>query len=106
MIRRASLLVLAACSNAPRETPADAPPIIADAPADASTCVPLATCDWLDSYQRRIVGALSGERDISPGVRLARRASVGERNAARQFLLDELDALGLSARRHDYTSGS
>lgn len=73
---------------------------------DASVCVPLGGCDWLDGYQRRIVGALSGAEDISPGVKLAHRASVAERDAARQFLLDELTALGYTPQRHDYTSGS
>jgi hypothetical protein len=104
-MRWTALVVLAACSSSPREIPADANGAV-DAPADASVCMPLGTCDWLDGYQRRIVGSLSGAEDVSPGVRLAHRASVGERNAARQFLLDELTALGYTAQRHDYTMGS
>jgi hypothetical protein len=109
MVRLATtIVILAACGNSP------APGVTADAARDpdgampdaSSGCVPLAACDWLDGYQRRIVGALSGAEDIAPGVRLAHRASIGERNAARQFLLDELTALGYTPQRHDYTSGS
>jgi hypothetical protein len=100
------LLALAACnSSTPRESPAaDAPPAVIDAaPPDAAGCTPLGDCDWLVAYQRRIVGALSGAEDISPGVRLAHRASVAERDAARQFLMDEFTALGLTPSRHNYS---
>lgn len=109
MFRVASTMVLvAACSSSP------SPGMTGDAgqgddaalSPDASACTPLSTCDWLDGYQRHIVGALSGAEDIAPGVRLAHRASVEERDAARQFLLDELAALGYSSMRHEYTRGS
>lgn len=70
---------------------------------DASICVPLTACDWLESYERHIVGVLAGEEDVTPGVKLAHRASVAERDLARQFLLDELTALGYAPMRHDYT---
>jgi len=103
----AALLLLVACSESPRDVPAvDAPPTIDAAPPDAAGCMPLGDCDWLVAYQRRIVGSLAGAQDISPGLRLAHRASTAERNAARQFLLDEFAALGITAGRHDYTSGS
>jgi hypothetical protein len=102
---RATLVLLAACGSSSSKPAADAP-IAVDAPPDASTCTPLGACDWLTEYQRRIVGALSGNIDAEPGVRLAHRASTGERNIARRFLLDELTALGYTPRRHDYTSGS
>lgn len=71
-----------------------------DAP---SMCVPLTACDWLEGYERHIVGALAGVEDVTPGVKLAHRASVAERDLARQFLLDELTALGYTPMRHDYT---
>jgi Zn-dependent M28 family amino/carboxypeptidase len=74
----------------------DAPPVADDAP----------TNDWLVEYQRRIVGSLSGEREIAPGVTVAHRASVAERNATRQFLLDELTALGYTPTQQSYTSGN
>lgn len=108
MARIASTMVLVAACSSP------SPDITGDAghdedaalSPDASMCTPLATCDWLDGYQRHIVGALSGAEDIAPGVRLAHRASASERDAARQFLLDELAVLGYTATRHDYTSGN
>ena len=77
-------------------TQTDAPPLGDDAPAG----------DWLVDYQRRIVGSLSGEREIAPGVTLAHRASVAERNATRKFLLDELTALGYAPTQQSYTSGN
>jgi hypothetical protein len=92
-------LLLAACGQ-----PASSQPDAA-VPADASVCVPLDTCDWLTSYQQRIVAALSGEADITPGMRIAHRATFAERDTARQYLIDELAALGYSAQRHDYVSG-
>lgn len=104
-----SIALLAACSSAPEmEATGDAAvqADAADVTPDAATCVPLGACDWLDGYQRHIVGALAGAEDITPGVRLSHRASSGERDIARQFLLDELTALGYTPMRHDYTSGS
>ena len=55
-----------------------------DAPPDAPECRALGTCDWLDDYQRTIVGAARGRADIAPGVRLLHRASVAERDATRR----------------------
>jgi hypothetical protein len=72
---------------------------------DASVCVPPTECDWLDGYERHIVGALAGAEDITPGVKLAHRASVAERDIARQFLVDELTALGYTPMRQDYSLG-
>ncbi|HEY5946596.1 MAG TPA: M28 family peptidase [Kofleriaceae bacterium] len=95
-----------ACSSTPamEQGMADAPPGHADAAtADAPDCVPLQSCSWLDSYQRHIVGALAGAEDVTPGVRLLHRASISERNTARQFLIDELTALGYTPTRQDYT---
>lgn len=106
MFRRASLLLLASCSSSSTKQPAIDAPVVVDAPPDASMCAPLGPCDWLVEYQRRVVGALSGNIDIAPGVRLAHRASTNERDIARQFLLDELTALGYAPRRHDYTAGN
>ncbi|NVB84845.1 MAG: M20/M25/M40 family metallo-hydrolase, partial [Kofleriaceae bacterium] len=41
-----------------------------------------------------------------PGVTLLHRASVAERDAARTFLIGELAALGITAEKWDYTSGT
>jgi hypothetical protein len=106
------VVVLAACgSPLPTNTsnggdddgasPADA----AQMP-DAAACVPLGDCEWLLDYQRRIVGSLSGAEDIAPGVKLAHRASVSERNATRQFLIDELTALGYTPTQQTYSTGA
>jgi Peptidase family M28 len=105
-----AVLPLVACSSTPKDQPPvdDAPAQEVDAalPPDAAGCAPTADCDWLVAYQKRIVGALSGNEDIAPGVKLLHRASVAERNAARQFLMDEFTALGLTPMRHDYTTPS
>ncbi|MGE0547453.1 MAG: M28 family metallopeptidase [Kofleriaceae bacterium] len=79
----------------------DAAPLV-----DASICIPFGACDWLDHYQRTIVGTLAGHHDILPGTRLAHRASVEERDAARTYLIDELTALGLTVSRHEYGTGA
>jgi len=104
MISRAAILVMVGCGGGtatPDATLADAPN-----PPDASTCVPLAACDWLDGYQRTLVGALAGETEITPGLKLSHRASIAERDTARRYLLDELTTLGFTPARHDYTSGA
>lgn len=104
-----SIALVAACSGTPEMEAAGDAAVQADAAEvmpDAGGCVPLGACDWLDGYQRHIVGALSGAEDITPGVRLSHRASAEERDIARQFLLDELTALGYAPTRDDYTSGS
>ena len=83
-------LLVAACSSAPpNEVKGDATaqPDMAVTP-DAAVCVPFSGCDWLDSYERHIVAVLAGTEDVTPGVRLAHRASVAERDLARQFLID------------------
>ena len=76
-----------------------------DAPPDAPECSALGTCVWLDDYQRRIVSELAGETEIAPGLRLAHRQSVAERDAARTYLLAELTALGYTPVRHGYSTG-
>lgn len=104
MIRMLPVLFVVACGSSGTPAPADEDATPADAPTDASICVPLTQCDWLDGFQREIVGALSGEIEISPGLKLRHRASVAERDAARQYLLDQFTALGYTASRHDYTT--
>jgi hypothetical protein len=112
MSRRASHVLLAACgSSSSKPAAIDAPDVvdIDAAEPDAATegpCEPLGECAWLGAYQQRVVGALAGKIDVTPGVKLAHRASLTERDTARQFLLDELTALGYTPRRHDYTTTS
>jgi hypothetical protein len=102
MRRLTPLVLLASCGGS---TPADMPVGDATVEHDAAP-MPDATVDWLGDYQRRIVGSLSGAEEIAPGLTLAHRASVAERNATRQFLLAELTALGYTPAQQDYTSGS
>ena len=103
-MRRALVLGLLVGCGGPSPVPGtdDAPAVSPDSP-DVSDCSP-AGCVWLDEYQQRIVAALSGQAEISPGLTLAHRASAAERDAARQFLLDEFAALGITAARDDYTA--
>lgn len=83
MLRYLPLAILVGCGDPPA-LPADA------AVPGVPGCVPFAECEWLDGYQRRIVGALAGAEEISPGLRLMHRTTVMERDAARTFLLAEL----------------
>jgi hypothetical protein len=109
MIRLGLACVLvAACSSAPpNEVTGDAAgqPDMAVAPDAAAACVPLSECVWLDGYQRHIVATLAGAEDVTAGVKLAHRASVAERDLARQFIIDELTKLGLAPTRQDYNLG-
>jgi len=110
MFRRAGLLVaFAACNGGSSHRDAqqgmdDAAVIpMIDAPP---ACMAIGPCEWLDTYQRHIVAVLAGAEDITPGVKIAHRASIAERNAARQFITDAFSALGYTPQRHDYTSGN
>lgn len=79
-----------------------------DAPADAAdvaTCPDPDTCMWLDDYLAEVLGKLTGVEPAAPGVTISRRATATERNAARQYLFDELTRLGLAPTLHDYGSG-
>ncbi|MGN6107107.1 MAG: M28 family metallopeptidase, partial [Kofleriaceae bacterium] len=82
----------------------DAPPDPPDAP-DASSCLSPDECD-LEAFQREIVAKLSGAMDITPGVRLLHRASAAERTTTREFLLDELTALGFAPELQTYATGA
>jgi hypothetical protein len=107
--------VLAAC-GADGNAPADADisdgegdsGAATDAPTDApdqATCANVDACDWLDGYLAEVLGKLTGVQPAAPGVTITRRASVSERNVARQYLFDELTRLGLAPTLHDYGSG-
>ncbi len=72
--------------------------------ADAPTpCTALGECPWLADYQHRIVSALGGASEIAPGVTLQHRSSIGERDYARTFLLDEFAAISVPVMRVDYS---
>jgi Zn-dependent M28 family amino/carboxypeptidase len=86
-------------ADGPPIDPPDAPPVD---PPDAAPCPSLDMCGWLVGYQQEIVGKLSGEREITPGVTINRRASNADRTTARTFLRDELTALGYTPELHQY----
>jgi len=96
-------LALAGCSE-PSSTPLDAS-MADDATAvdAAEPCTALGACPWLVDYQHRIVSALGGAIEIAPGVILQHRASIGERDYARTFLLAEFAALSITASAVPYT---
>lgn len=71
-----------------------------DTPSD---CTALGPCTWLVDYERRIVSQLAGAQEIAPGVTLAHRTSVEERDAVRTFLLAEFAALSIPAEAVPYT---
>ncbi len=87
----------------------DADPTAPDADPttpDGGTCGALAVAPpWLDGTLRDTVARLSGASDITPGVRLADRATPARRTTARDWIEAQLDGLGLSAAQHDYTMG-
>lgn len=79
-----------------------------DAPTDAAdiaVCPNPDSCQWLDGYLAEVLGKLTGVEPAAPGVTITRRATTSERNAARQYLFDELTRIGLAPTLHDYGSG-
>jgi hypothetical protein len=109
--RLATLTVigLAACGGGAGGDP-DAPPVVDTSPPpdaalpDAAPCPSIDMCGWLLDYQQDIVGRLSGEREITPGVTVTRRASMADRTTVRQFLFDELARLGYAPELHAYSA--
>lgn len=82
---------------------ADAAAAVDAEPDCPALAVPAPT--WLDDYLAGVVAALSGAAEVSPGVTLDDRASTGNRAAARAFLADELEALGIDSQLQDYGGG-
>jgi hypothetical protein len=68
--------------------------------------VPDAAAPWLDAHLREVIGTLSGELEVSPGVMLPDRATTTRRGQAAEWLLAHFDAHGIVAVRHDYGSGT
>ena len=52
--------------------------------------------------QREVIGRLSGEREIRPGVTLTNRSTLENRQEARTYLAALLAGFGLEAKRHSY----
>lgn len=85
--------------------PADAAELDA-APPDAPTCPDDDPDCWLEDYGREVLGKLTGVEEIAPGVTLAARESVTERDATRTYLMAELERWGLDAELHTYSTGA
>ncbi len=85
-------------------SPVDAAAGADGAPACPGTPIECAT--WIEDYQRHIVGSLAGEREIAEGVTLPERSNPAQRAVAREFIRDELAALGLDVGFHDYGTGA
>jgi len=105
MRRCLPLLLLAACGS-PSGDGSDAGAADAQVEPDAATCTTPAACDWIEAYLREIVGKLSGETEIAPGVTLTARESVAERDAVRDYIDDELTRLGYAPVRQDFVTGA
>lgn len=66
----------------------------AQAPADVDA----------STLQHDVLSALTGHTEIRPGVRLADRASLENRQEARTYLASALTRLGLDPKKHDYSA--
>src|SRR5258705_762262 len=109
-------LVMTACGGGHDQPTADAPTNPVDAPAgtpdapvempDAGPCATIDNCGWLIDYQQDIVGRLSGQREITPGVTLPARASNAQRTTARDFVVAEFTRLGYTPSVQAYAANA
>lgn len=60
----------------------------------------------ITAFQRTILGALSGETEIRPGLKLANRMDIANKREARAYLAAQLTAIGLTAERQPYGTDS
>lgn len=58
---------------------------------------------WLQPMQDEIVARLAGAMPIAPGVTLPDRATAANRAATRDYLIEQLDTLGLGGQSHTYS---
>jgi Zn-dependent M28 family amino/carboxypeptidase len=61
---------------------------------------------WTTTLQDEVVSKLSGHAEIAPGVRLVNRATLPNRQAARQYLASALSDMGLTPLEQNYGSGT
>jgi hypothetical protein len=79
----------------------------AGAPPDGGTCTPVNPNDaTITAYQSDIVGRLTGQTDITPGVRLVNRATAANRQTARDYLKRLFQDLTLTPLEHNYGTGT
>lgn len=90
----------------PLDTTTGAADVTGSSGAPATTgddcLVPAFDAAWIEPYQTDLVARLAGAAELTPGVTLADRATPMRRDQTRQFLLAELDALGLTSMLHTY----
>jgi hypothetical protein len=73
---------------------------------DGGACAPVSPSDpTITAYQNDIVGRLTGQTEITAGVRLTNRATVANRQAARDYLKKLFQDLSLTPLEHNYGSG-
>jgi len=60
----------------------------------------------LTAYQREVLSALTGEREIRPGVKLANRQAIENKREARTYIAAELTKMGLTPQRQPYGTES
>jgi acetylornithine deacetylase/succinyl-diaminopimelate desuccinylase-like protein len=73
----------------------------------ATACGPkqppaVAAADPTTAMQKRVLAALTGETDVTPGLKLANRFDIANKRAARDYLAASLKELGLTPQRQAY----
>ena len=92
-----------ACGGDPQDTSVDA----GGDDHDANGCArPSLEPVWLEDYATEIIEKLTGASEISPGVTLTDRASAQNRNDARDYISDQLQAWGYEVMIDAYGSGA
>ncbi len=88
----------------------DADPTAPDADPTAPDASPCGALDvepaWLTPALSDAISRLSGASEIVPGTTLPDRATAPRRGIARDWIADQLDALGLAPQLHAYGSGT
>ena len=67
---------------------------------------PLLRCRHDTAMQKRVLAALTGETEITPGLKLANRFDIANKRAARDYLAASLKELGLTPQRQAYGTDS
>src|SRR5688572_18285637 len=77
------------------------------APPDAVPCLaPSTDLTWLEEYQREVVGKLSGQREIFPGITITERSTSTSRTHARDYIITELARWGQAPAITPWESGA
>lgn len=60
----------------------------------------------ITAYQREVLGALTGETEIKPGLKLANRFAIENKREARTYIAAQLTQIGLTPQRQPYGTES